>query len=198
MNLIELALKSNLIQFNEDRSTITYVHQKINRNYNNPEEKVQAEAFCKLVFEYNYPQENIKQFVKVTVGADIREADIIVYNDSTLQSPHIVVECKKEDVTEQEFAQATNQAFSYAHATAGTIKFVWTTSGIKNAYHKFDKESNVRETVSDIPQFGVEKLSKYKFAFNGGVTLEGQKLFPLEKVEESELTNIFNLHSRNL
>lgn len=84
MNLIELALKSNLIQFNEDRSTITYIHQKINRNYNNPEEKVQAEAFCKLVFEYNYPQENIKQFVKVTVGADIREADIIVYNDSTL------------------------------------------------------------------------------------------------------------------
>lgn len=37
MNPIELALTSNIIQFNEDRSTITYVHQKINRNYNNPE-----------------------------------------------------------------------------------------------------------------------------------------------------------------
>lgn len=191
MNIIDLAEKSKLIQFNEDRSIITYIYQKINRNYNNPEEKVQAETFCKLVLEYNYPQENIRQFVKVTDGSTIKEADIIVYNDSTLQSPHIVVECKKEDVTEQEFAQATNQAFSYAYTTAGTIKFVWTTSGIKNAYHKFDRESNLRETVSDIPQFGVEKLSKYKFAFNGGVTAEGQKLFPLEKVEESELTNIF-------
>ena len=30
------------------------------------------------------------------------------------------IECKKEDVSEQEFAQATNQAFSYAHFTAGT------------------------------------------------------------------------------
>jgi len=180
-----------LIKFNSDRSSITYVHQKLSRNYNSPEEKVQAEAFCKLVLHYNYPEAYIRQFVTVTVGSGNKQADIIVYHDAHQKSPYIVVECKKEDVSEQEFTQATNQAFSYAHATAGTLKYVWTTSGIKNAYHKFDKESNSRETVSDIPQYGVTKLSAFKYAYQGGTAKDGQKLSPLEKVSEADLTNIF-------
>jgi len=191
MDYIRMAEKQGIIRFNEDESAITYVYQQTTRNYNNPEEKVQAETFCKLIFQYNYPQENIRQFVSVTLGSDAKQADIIVYSDGKLRKPHIIVECKKEDVSEQEFAQATNQAYAYAYATAGTLKYVWTTSGIKNAYYRFDKDSSVRETVSDIPQHGVEKLSAYKFAFNGGTTKDGQKLSPLEKVTESELTNIF-------
>lgn len=184
------AVEKKYVKFNEDKTYITYIHQNKEQKYDN-EGIVQAETFCKLVINYGYPVEHIRQFVKVTVGSETREADIIVYNDSELTSPHIVVECKKEDISEQEFSQATNQAFSYAHATAGTVKYIWTTSGIKNAYYKFDKESNIRESVSDIPQYGVKKLSAYKFAFQGGATKEGQKLFPLESVTESELTNIF-------
>lgn len=184
-------IKNGLICISEDESNITYIHQNITRNYKNPEEKVQAEIFCKLILWYNYPVENIGLYVPVTDGSTKKQADIFVYNDSTHNSPHIVIECKKEDVSEQEFIQATNQAFSYAHFTAGTIKYVWTTSGIKNAYFKFDKESSVRETVSDIPQYGVKKISAYKYAYNGGTTEGGQQLFPLAKVSESELTNIF-------
>ncbi len=37
----------------------------------------------------------------------------------------------------------------------------------------------------------MKKLASYKFAKNGGTTESGQKLFPLVKVEESELTNRF-------
>lgn len=184
-------IKSGLIRISEDESGITYIHQNITRSYKNPEEKVQAETFCKLVLWYKYPAENIGLYVPVTDGSTKKQADIFVYNDSAHRAPLIVVECKREDVSEQEFAQATNQAFSYAHLTAGTVKYVWTTSGIKNAYFKFDKESSIRETVSDIPQHGVKKLSAYKYAYNGGTTAGGQQLFPLEKVTESELTNIF-------
>ena len=184
-------IKKGLIHITEDENVITYIHHNITRNYKNPEEKVQAEIFCKLVLWYKYPVEKIGLYVPVTDGSTKKQADIFVYNDSNHTSPLIVIECKKEDVSEQEFAQATNQAFSYAHFTAGTIKYVWTTSGIKNAYFKFDKESSVRETVSDIPQHGVKKLSSYKYAYNGGSTASGQQLFPLAKVTESELTNIF-------
>ncbi|MDE6005903.1 MAG: N-6 DNA methylase [Oscillospiraceae bacterium] len=184
-------IKSGLIRITEDESNITYMHHNITRNYRNPEEKVQAEIFCKLVFWYKYPVENIGLYVPVTDGSTKKQADIFVYNDSAHTSPLIVIECKKEDISEQEFIQATNQAFSYAYFTAGTIKYVWTTSGIKNAYFKFDKDSSIRETVSDIPQYGVKKLSAYKYAYNGGTTESGQKLFPLAKVSESELTNIF-------
>ena len=191
MDYMKMAEDKGIIHFNEDRTAITYMNQKTTRNYLNPEEKVQAEAFCKLVLDYNYPVENIRQFVKVTVGSETKEADIIVYNDSNYHSPHIVVECKKGNVTEQEFLQAVNQAYAYAYATAGTVKFIWTTSGIKNAYFKVDKESTYKEPVADIPQYGVKNLHSFKFAKNGGSTKDGQKLFPLEKVEESELTNKF-------
>lgn len=183
--------KKGLIRISSDSSTITYLNQNISRNYNNPEEKVQAETYCDLVLNYNYPVENIRQYVKVTVGSDIKEADIIVYNDSECKRPHIIVECKKEEITEQEFKQAVRQAYAYAFATAGTIKYIWVTSGIKDEYYSFDKEVDSRESVTDIPQYKVAKLASYKFAKNGGITEDGQKLAPLYTVQESELTNRF-------
>lgn len=183
--------KSNLIKLSNDHSTITYVHQNISRNYNNPEEKVQASTFCELVLKYNYPEEHIKQYVKVTVGSDIKEADIIVYNDNEHKKPHIIVECKKEEISEQEFKQAVRQAYAYAFATAGTTKYIWVTSGIKDEYYAFDKEIDSRESVTDIPRYKVAKLASYKFAKNGGMTSDGQILSPLVTVEESELTNRF-------
>lgn len=191
MDIMKLAEQKNLIKISDDKSTITYTYQGVTRNYNNPEEKVQAEAFCKLVLEYNYPVENIKQFVSVTVGSDIKEADIIVYNDKEYLTPHIVVECKKVNVTEQEFKQAINQAYAYAYAIAGTIKYIWITSGIKNESYKVDKETTYKESIADIPAFGEKEPPDYKFGKNGGVNKKGKRLFPLEKVEESELTNKF-------
>lgn len=183
--------QKNLIKISEDLSTITYINQNVSRNYNNPEEKIQAEAFCELVLKYNYPVEQVKQYVKVTVGSDVKEADIIVYSDKECKKPHIIVECKKATITEQEFQQAVRQAYAYAFATAGTVKYIWVTSGIKNEYYAFDKELDSRESVTDIPQYRVKKLASYKFAKNGGTTANGQKLSPLVKVEESELTNRF-------
>lgn len=181
----------NLIKVSEDLSTITYINQNITRNYNNPEEKVQAEVFCELVLKYNYPVDQVRQYVKVTVGSDVKEADIIVYNDKECKKPYIIVECKKAEITEQEFQQAVRQAYAYAFATAGTLKYIWVTSSIKNEYYAFDKELDSRESVTDIPQYKVKKLASYKFAKNGGTTENGQKLSPLIKVEESELTNRF-------
>lgn len=52
---IKIGIEKNLISFNEDMSRITYVFQKKERNYNNPEEKVQAETFLRLILDYNYP-----------------------------------------------------------------------------------------------------------------------------------------------
>ena len=182
---------ANLIKISDDLSTVTYIHQNISRNYNNPEEKVQAETFCELVLKYNYPVEYVKQYVKVTVGSDVKEADIIVYNDLECKKPHIIVECKKEEITEQEFKQAVRQAYAYAFATAGTVKYIWVTSGIKDEFYSFDKEVDSRESEPDIPQYKVEKLASYKFAKNGGTTENGQKLSPLVTVDEAELTNRF-------
>lgn len=190
MNLIEQGIKKKLIRFEDNEKYIIYLEENLRRNYSNPEEIVQAETYLKLVLVYNYSQKNIRQFVPVTMGSDKKEADIIVYNDEACTAPHIIVECKKEDVSELEFEQATNQGLSYAYALAGTIKFVWVTSRLKNAYFQVDKNKQIKTSVPDIPQYGVDKLAKYKYAKGGGVS-DKQKLFELETVSEDELTRRF-------
>src|SRR5690606_2888519 len=128
MSLLQEGINKGLISISDDQKTIKYLYQDKSRNFANPEEKVQAETFLKLILEYGYPVEHIEQFRIVTMGADKREADIIVHQDKNWNSPKIIVECKKQEVTQSEFNQAVNQGFSYANALAGTVKYIWVTS----------------------------------------------------------------------
>ncbi len=198
MDIIDKGIQKGLISFDEERKKITYLHQGKTRNYSNPEEQVQAEAFLKLVLSYNYPVERIQQFISVTMGSSVKEADIVVFNDDECTKPHIVVECKKTEVSELEFIQAIEQAAAYAYALSGTIKYLWVTSGIKNEYFLIDKESNVKQTIPDIPRYGVTEVQKFKYAKGGRYSNEEagtddtkQKFFELEVIDEDELTRRF-------
>jgi len=191
VNLIQEGIDKGLIKFDDEQKYITYVHQNKRRNYSNPEEQVQAESFLKLVLVYGYKPERIKQFVAVKIGSDTREADIIVFNNDEHTSAHIVVECKKKDVSELEFNQAITQAFSYAATGTVRAKYFWVTSKIKDAYFEIPgKEPKKYLSVPDVPQYGVTKLAKFKYAKGGGAA-NGQKLFELEVVSEDELTRRF-------
>lgn len=183
-------IKKGLIQLDESANTLTYIHENIRRNYNNPEELIEVDTFLRIILTYRYPVKRVRLFVPVTMGSDKREADIVVYNDDECKQPFIVVECKRQEVSEAELIQAVNQGFSYAYALAGTIKYLWVTSGLKNQYYRVDKDKKDHHSVPDIPQFGVQELAEFKFAKDGG-EYKGQKLFGLEPVTESELTRRF-------
>jgi len=205
MDLIKLGEDKGLITFDENREYIRYVNFSKPRKYTNPEEKVQAETFLKLVLTYNYSHKRIKHYEMVTMGSSKREADIIVYNDDACEKPHIVVECKKEEVSEMEFNQAINQAASYAYAMPGNVKYLLVTSGIKEESFLINKESNVRISIPDIPALGVTEIQRYKYAKGGrreGEDPSGnpikQKYFELEKVAEEELTRRFKLAHNSL
>ncbi len=196
MSLISQGLAQNLIKFDDENKYITYIHQKKKRNFANPEEQVQVETFLKLILTYGYDPKRLRLFVPVTMGSSVKEADIIVYNDDACLSPHIVVECKKQEVSELEFTQAVEQAFSYAVAEGA--KYVWVTSGIKDQYFQVPIEKpKERVAIPDIPQYGVEKLARYKYAKGGGKS-NGQKLFELEIVSEDELTRRFKQAHQSL
>jgi type I restriction enzyme M protein len=159
-----------------------------------------------LVLIYGYPVNRIKQFLSVQMGSETKEADIAVYSDDDCHNTYILVECKKEDLTDQQFNIAVDQAYSYAVAEGA--KYVWTTSRIKNQYYEVpDKKPKSRIEIPDIPQFGIDKLAKYKYV-KGGISqtetefekndyvgeineLVEQKFFELQVVTESELTKIF-------
>ena len=203
-SLIEQGVKKGLISFNEDKSRITYKYVNKTCKYLDPEELVEAESFLKLVLVYNYPVKRIKLFEKVTMGSTQKEADIIVYEDDMCLNPSIIVECKKQDVSEAEFLQAIEQAASYAYALSGTIKYIWTTSGIKDSYLQIDKERQTRIQIPNIPIFG-KAVQKYNFVKGGRLRNEDagsdaikQQFFDLEQVSESELTNRFKKAHQSL
>lgn len=203
-DIIKKGIERGLISFNDDYSRITYTHVNKSRNYLDPEEPVEAVSFLKLVFVYNYPVQRIKLFEKVTRGSSKIEADIIVYNDDLCLSPSIVVECKKQEVSEAEFQQAIDQAVSYANVLAGTVKYIWTTSGIKDSYLQFDKERDTRIQIPNIPIYG-KAVTKYTFVKGGRLQNEDagddaikQQFFDLEQVSESELTNRFKKAHQSL
>ena len=202
--IIKKGLDKGLISFNEDKSRITYTYVNKTRNYLDPEEQVEAESFLKLVLVYNYPVQRVKLFEKVKMGSSTKEADIIVYEDDLFASPSIIVECKKQDVSEAEFLQAIEQAASYAYALSGTVKYIWTTSGIKDSYLQIDKERQTRIQIPNIPILG-KPIPKYTFVKGGRLQKEDagndiikQQFFDLEQVSESELTNRFKKAHQSL
>lgn len=191
---IQIGIEKGLISLNSDMSKITYVKQDKERNYNNPEEKVQAETFLRLILDYNYPENRIKQFVPVTMGRDVKEADIVVYADDMCLTPYILVECKRQEVSEAEYQQAIEQAYSYAYALPSDVKYVWVTSGIKSDYFEVDKTQNTRNQMPDIPQYGVENIAQYKYVYGAQFIPEEngkQKFFDLSVIDQSELTRRF-------
>lgn len=203
-DIIRKGIEKGLISLNEDESRITYSYVNKTRNYLDPEEQVEAEAFLKLVLVYNYPVQRVRLFEKVKMGSSTKEADIIVYEDDLFASPSIIVECKKQDVSEAEFLQAIEQAASYAYALSGTVKYIWTTSGIKDVYLQIDKERQTRIQIPNIPILG-KPIPKYTFVKGGrlhnedvGDDVVKQQFFDLEQVSESELTNRFKKAHQSL
>ncbi|BAS67657.1 restriction endonuclease subunit M [Bathymodiolus septemdierum thioautotrophic gill symbiont] len=181
--LIQKAINKKIISFNKDRTRITYLLQNKTKSYKT-EEIVQVDAYLKLIFDYNYPKENIKLFVPVKMGSDNREADIVVYSDKTHTKPLIVIECKKSDVSEAEYKQSVAQGFSYAVSIGAD--FVWATSNIKNEYYQVSKKyPQKHEEIANIPKLG-GKVAAYKYAKNGN-----SDYFDLSIVSEDELTARF-------
>lgn len=128
------------------------------------------------------------------MGSEVKEADIVVFEDEVCVKPLILVECKKQEVSEAEFQQAINQAYSYAFALPNEVKYVWVTSGIKNDYFEVDKSQNTRNQLPDIPQYGVFEVANYKYVYGAdNLPKESgkQRFFDLSVIEQSDLTRRF-------
>ena len=131
-DLFRKGIAKSYISISSDNNYISYnCKNRTRRKLTNPEEFIQATAFLKLIFEYNYLPNNISVNENIQMGASAKEADILVYNESNSKIL-VVVECKEDEINERQFQVAVDQAYSYAHALAA--KYIWVTSGIKNEY----------------------------------------------------------------
>ncbi len=178
---IQKGKAKGLISFNEDESRIIYhCSRNYSTSFKNPEEKVRASYFVELVLDYQYPKERINFEVTVPRRTPEDRADIVVYEDDELKKPYLVVECKRDGITDAEFKQAIEQVFGnanslrakYAIVVAGTTRTAFDVAGFKPS----EREKNV---ISDIPKrYG--KAPKYRF-------IKGNPINDIKIVSKGEL-----------
>jgi type I restriction enzyme M protein len=193
MHLIQEGLAKKYIKFDsEERKSITYIIPDVKKSFTNPEERVRAETYLQLILQYGYKPQHIGVEVTVPTRVPSIYADIIVYKDDAKKTPYIVIECKKETVSEAEFVQAIEQGFGYTHNVRG--EYLWVTSGLKSKYYdvgNFPGGERIDNIIAAIPRFGQSKLSKAKF-YKGAVDEEGRPAFDLDVVAQDELTRVFS------
>lgn len=178
---INRGVEKGIITITSNESRITYhCHRDYSTSFKNPEEKVRASYFCELVLDYDYPTEKIDIEVSVPRRKSEDWADIVVYEDEECKEPYIVVECKKDGISDMEFKQAIEQAFgnanslraNYAVVVAGITRTAFDVAGFKPS----EREKNV---ISDIPKkYGI--TPKYRF-------VKGVKGNDLKVVSKEEL-----------
>ena len=168
MTLIEKGQAAGHIVIADDGKRIRYPHCNKDYRYTDPEERVRAEVYCELIFDYGYKPARLDLEVKVPRRTPEDRADIVVYADDARQAPYIVVECKAHTATEAEFVQAIEQGFGNANSLRAPWLLV--TSGVKaNAYdvQKFKASERDANKIAAVPRAGQKGLSKAKF-YKGG------------------------------
>ena len=103
MTYLDRAIKDGyaIITGPENKQKIIYVtSDNHTENYNDPEEKVRAEFWAELIYEYDYPAHRIKVEVTIPDRVPTDRADIVIFSDDECKKPYAVVECKRDGVTD--------------------------------------------------------------------------------------------------
>lgn len=173
--------QKGIIRISDDNSKITYFcSREYTTSFKNPEEIVRASYFVELIDDYNYPKKNINIEHPVPRRTPEDRADIVVFEDEAIKKPYLVVECKKDGISDAEFKQAIEQVFGnanslrakFASVVAGTTRTAFDIAG-------FTPEEREKNVISDIPhRYGL--TPRYRF-------IKGDKDKELKIVQKEDL-----------
>lgn len=93
MTYLDRAIKDGyaIITGPENKQKIIYVtSDNHTENYNDPEEKVRAEFWAELIYEYDYPAHRIKVEVTIPDRVPTDRADIVIFSDDECKKPYAV------------------------------------------------------------------------------------------------------------
>ena len=145
---------------------IRYIAAGHSERWADPEEKVRAELWAELIYNDGYAPERIRFEVPVPSRTPNFKADLVLYEDDDLKSPWFVFECKKAEISDEEFRQAVEQACGnrgglsapYCGAVAGLtrrfLRFDAFPAGERDANH-----------ITDVPK-GYGRPSEWRFYKN--------------------------------
>jgi type I restriction enzyme M protein len=174
------AEKRGIVKFHDDRKKIEYPAISRKERFTDPEEMVRALYYIDLITKYSYPADRIEFETEMPSRVPKYFADIVVYEDDAKKKPYIVIECKKDGISDAEFEQATKQAIGnsrvlrapYSVCVAGNTQRVIETD-------RWNDKTPDEATIADIPvSYG--KIEEWRFR-------KGDKNWELKTVERQEL-----------
>lgn len=143
--------------------------------YSDPEEQVRAEVWAELIYQYEYPANRIKVEVAIPDRLPVDRADIVVFADDDCKRPYAVVECKRDGITDAEFAQAIEQGVGNATWVKLRATYVMIVAGetrrvldVSDKFGIFEREENI---IADLPK-AYGKPQAFRFYKGGEYTDE--------------------------
>ncbi|MBM4447366.1 MAG: restriction endonuclease subunit M [Chloroflexi bacterium] len=148
------------------KQRITYVAVNHSERYSDPEEQVRAEYWAELIFRYGYEPARIGIEVIVPDRTPKDTADLVVFLDDARIHPFAVIECKRDGVTDAEFAQAVEQACGNGTWAKFRAQYVGVVAGQTRRFLDFSEKYGVLEReaniIADLPrQYG--KPEEWRF-----------------------------------
>ncbi len=148
------------------RQRIVYLAVNHSERYSDPEEKVRAEYWAELIYRYGYEPARIGVEITVPDRTPKDAADLVVFQDDARTRPYAVIECKRDGISDAEFAQAVEQACGNGTWTKLRASFVGVVAGgtrrfldFSDKYGAMEREQNI---VADLPiQYGKPEEFKY-------------------------------------
>ena len=133
-----------------------------------------------LIEKYNYPPDKIEFEIGMPDRTPDRYADIVIFTNDKQRKPYIIIECKKDGITDAEFEQATKQAIAnarllkapFAICVAGNTRRAMETE-------KWNDKNPEKATITDIP-ISYGKIEEFRYK-------KGDLNWDLKVLEKQEL-----------
>ena len=180
---IQVGKNKGYIEILNDETTVHYVVPDKRYKFTDPEERVRASYYVELIERYQYPENRIDLEVTVPRRTPSDFADLVIFHDDAKKNPYIVVECKKDKISEAEFNQAIEQAFGNCNSLSGHYAAV-----IAGKTHRFFevKSYNPLERVQNIiadPPIGYGVVQEWRYK-------KGDPNWELSVIERGDLIRV--------
>lgn len=154
---------------------IVYLAVNHTERYSDPEEQVRAEYWAELIYRYGYEPGRIGVEITVPDRTPKDAADLVVFHDDARTRPYAVIECKRDGVSDAEFAQAVEQACGNGTWAKLRANYVGVVAGVTRRFLDFSDEYGALEReqniIADLPiQYG--KPEEFKYTKGGDLDIK--------------------------
>ena len=166
IDFLQIGEQKGYIKLIDEGTRIHYISPDKKYKFTDPEEQVRARYYVELIERYQYPENKIDLEWTVPGRTPYIFADVVVFRDNEKKNPFIVIECKKDGVSEAEFGQSINQALGNCNALRGHYAAV-IAGNTRRFFNVKDFAQGERDenVIADIP-IGYGKVQEWRYKKN--------------------------------